>query len=161
MYGKALTDADIKLLSTDTVDSLDNLAIQAYKKLIQIQKRYCDNYLTLNNEKEAAINAGYSVKAITPQLCRIRTLRNICLYISVRQELDRRAKEAENRALLATVDADNNLSKEACRRIIGDPDAKKTEVLYAVDILAKLNGVYKVPNTVKSKSFGVKLPDKV
>jgi hypothetical protein len=70
----------------------------------------------------------------------------------------------ENKAILEAEsknnDADINMSKDACRAIISDPESKKSEILSAIDILAKLNGVYKEkPNEGKNKAFSIKKPE--
>ena len=159
MYGK-LDDKNIDKIQNADISMLDTIAKNAYNNLVPLQKRYAEEYLICKNEKHAALNAGYINTAIPGQLVRLRKNINICLFISSKEELKNRDLlkqiEDENK----NVDADKEMSKDACRAIIGDPDSKKSEILSAIDILAKLNGVYKeAPNTGKNKAFSIKIPD--
>jgi len=159
MYGKLSIDDMNKIQAAD-ISTLQEIAKNAYIILVPKQKLYCDEYLICKKEKQAAINAGYIEYSVDKSLVRLRRNINVCLYISAIQELKNRENRAFIEAESKNVDADNDMSKEACRRIINDPEASNADVLNAVDKLAKLNGVYKEkPETGKNKAFSIKKPE--
>jgi phage terminase small subunit len=158
MYGRALTDEDIERIGKASKEELSQMSITAFTSLNPRQKRYCEEYITSKHERTASMSAGYTDTGIAEQLVRLRKNLNVCLYISCKEELEKREQEA----LLHTEDDNIDTMKQVCKSIYEDEDANNSDRLKAIEQYAKLVGIYKdATKAGKNRTFGIKKSEKL
>lgn len=102
-------------------------------KLTEKQKRFCDEYLISLNATEAAVKAGYSPR--TARVIGPENLQKPVIQAFIRERLEKKDSER-------IMKQDEVLERLTEIGRGGDPDAKTSDVLKALELMGKRYGLF-------------------